>query len=44
MNNNQPGCGGLFMLLLVLPFALILALVLIGPTVGNVFSNIVTTI
>jgi hypothetical protein len=44
MNNNQPGCGCLFMLLLGLPFALILALALIGPSVGNVFSNITTAI
>jgi hypothetical protein len=44
MNNNQPGCGCLSMLLLVLPFALILALALLGPAVGNVFSNITTAL
>lgn len=32
------------MLLIVLPFALILALALLGPSVGNVFSNITTAL
>jgi hypothetical protein len=43
-DENQPGCGCFLLMLIVLPVMLILVLALLGPAIGNVFSNITTAL